>query len=642
MKRSSWIYVIMFLAILTLSVGISPSFADEIPEDKREQLINTTDTPKYGGTFIIATYGDLPTLNPGISTLTVCDSAWGIMWAPLLTYDLYGTPGPNLAESWEISSDALTYTFHLVKNATFHDGYPITSEDVKFTFENVTIPLHPRGSFKVVDHIEAPDNYTVVFTLKNVLLPFIQYFTVGDGSGILPKHIYGDGQNILTHPRNTQNPVGSGPFKFKEWVAGDHLTFVRYENYWKKGQPYLNKIIIRIIPDEATRAIAFETGEVDYLQYGMSTQATYLRYRNNTDIIATTAGDVANSVEFLFFNLLHPILKTLKVRQAIDYAINKDVIVEKAFLGLGRPGVSIVTSMNTLLYNPNVKKYEYDLAKANLLLDEAGYPRGTDGTRFSLELITYTGSPHKATCEIIQDQLRQVGISVSVKALDTTVAGDLVFTKEQFDMHVKGSPAGTFPVPYISRLLTSDRIPVNVFNSNCMSYNNSQVDAGFAKGGKAKTWAEAKGYFDEVQSIVAEELPLIVLTEWVGQSKLYSKDFVNVVTDGSSMWASHDVTWWVGGSPVSAESVAGTIKHSEDEIARLKGWYYDVTDAVKKLEEAKEALARGELLSAFLLAEAAPGLSTPPYALIGGISIVVIAAAIIGPIYLYRKRKHKT
>ena len=279
-------------------------------------------SPKYGGTIIIGILTDVTHLNPAISTSYYIDTVSGQIYNSLMEYD-YKTlePVPELAKSWEISEDGLTYTFHLEEDVYWHDGEPFTSEDVKFTFENITIPYHPRGAatFGGIE-FEAPDEHTFVMKLENSYAPLINYFTLWY-VGIMPKHLY-EGTDILNNPHNWEDPVGTGPFMLDEWVKGSHIKLVRNPNYWRKGKPYLDSVIFKIIPDTSSRLLAFENQEIDYVP--LMIPNTELKRLNETDGINVVSCGAFGSMHTIQNNLDNEYLSDIRVRKAIAYAINKD------------------------------------------------------------------------------------------------------------------------------------------------------------------------------------------------------------------------------------------------------------------------------------------------------------------------------
>ncbi len=223
---------------------------------------------KKGGTLTY-TYHPEPTAMSTISTTAVPVSLIASkMYESLLEYEEAGMkPKPGLAESWTVSKDQKTYTFKLRQGVTWHDGKPFTSEDVKFTIEKVVTPFHSRGRtyFGEVAAIETPDAFTVIFKLNQPVPYFIRAFQPSE-SPMMPRHGFSDEEVATAKIRAAkimQNPIGTGPFKLKEWKKGSHVILERNPNYWKNDRPYLDQLILRVLPDGASRAIAVETGEVD-------------------------------------------------------------------------------------------------------------------------------------------------------------------------------------------------------------------------------------------------------------------------------------------------------------------------------------------------------------------------------------------
>jgi peptide/nickel transport system substrate-binding protein len=195
--------------------------------------VNAQAEPAYGGRLVFATQEPsilLPPATVSHSTHFSCNS----IFSTLVEFDFDFNWKPYLAESWEISSDGLTYTFHLVKNATWHDGEPVTSADVKFSIEEISMQYHSQFATMsaVIDKIETPDDYTVVFKLSEPSAVFKYIFHPRNLPGIAPKHLY-EGTDILQNEYNWA-PIGCGPFKLKEYVAGDHITLEKNENYFRK------------------------------------------------------------------------------------------------------------------------------------------------------------------------------------------------------------------------------------------------------------------------------------------------------------------------------------------------------------------------------------------------------------------------
>ena len=224
-------------------------------------------TPQPGGTLNVVIQPEPPGLMLGILQNGPVQMVSGDIYESLLRYNFDLSPEPQLAESWEISEDGKTYTFNLRKGVTFHDGTPFTSADVKFSMDVFLRETHSRMRtyMEHVESIETPDDHTVVFNLKYPFGPFLGIFEAGTAP-MIPKHIY-EGTDFVNNEANN-TPIGTGPFKFKEWAKGSYIHFVKNEDYYMDGLPYVDEVYYHVIPDAASRAVAYETGKVDVLPGG--------------------------------------------------------------------------------------------------------------------------------------------------------------------------------------------------------------------------------------------------------------------------------------------------------------------------------------------------------------------------------------
>jgi len=230
---------------------------------------------KPGGTLVQITQPEPPNLAPYISTSAPIGQVTAKVYEGLLEYGFDLKPKPSLAESWEVAPDGKTVTFKLRKDVNFHDGKPFTSADVQFTIMEVLKKVHPRGisTFRDVTAVETPDDYTAIFKLNNAA-PYMLAALSGYESPMLPKHIFSQG-DIKTHP-NANSPIGTGPFKFVEWRRGELVRLDKNPNYWRKGLPYLDRVVVRFINDETTRTAALEKGEAHVAGFVLQDAAAYL------------------------------------------------------------------------------------------------------------------------------------------------------------------------------------------------------------------------------------------------------------------------------------------------------------------------------------------------------------------------------
>lgn len=493
--------------------------------------------PRVGGGMIVGIGADPGVLNASISANLVEKTISSNVFSMLIRLDKKFSPVPDLAERWEISEDGLTYTFHLRQGVKWHDGEPFTSEDVKFTIDEVILPLHSRGAtYKgVIDTVETPDANTVVIKLKNSFGPLMN--ALGYDFFILPKHLYA-GTDIKNNPYNAK-PVGTGPFRFVEWQKGSHVALERNPDFYLPGKPYLDRLVFQTIPDAAGRVLALESGDIDYLSYQSVPSSAVPRLKENANLVTTTEGfESLASIGMLTINVENPILKDVRVRKALAYAMDKKFIAERADYSIGKPATGPIAS-TSWAYEANVEPYAHDLEKAAALLDEAGYPAKADGTRFNLRLIADGAVEfHRKAAEILKEQFAQVGINLELELLERNVMLDRVYIKRDFDTQIHIFSTGADPAIDVSRLYVSSNIrPVNFTNAS--GYRNEAVDKLFAEGQSAfKAEDRAKAYH-EVQKILVDELPAIWLEE-VGIVGVWNKKF-----HGLHDWSAYSYyTFW--------------------------------------------------------------------------------------------------
>lgn len=472
-----------------------------------------TPEPTYGGTFIYAQRAEMEHLNPALTVSGEVHAGAAQVYNALLRQNDDLTMRPSLAESWEVSPDGRTYTFHLVEGVKWHDGQPFTSADVKFTIEQIILPYHQQGEamFGRVASIETPDDNTVVFTLDGAFPPFLQYLSL-DGAPILPKHLW-EGTDILENPLNFA-PVGTGPFIFQEWVRGSHVEFARNPDYWDDGKPYLDRVVIRFMPDPNARIQALEAGEVDAV-FGYFPFSEYARLAADPRFATTTAGSErsASISTHLVFNLREEPFSNLEVRQAIAHALDKALIVQLSTFGINKQAMAHIP-MGLDWSNPDTRQYEYDVALAEEMLDAAGYPWDANGVRFTANLKwNTTDAEHTKAAEIIAQLLEAVGIQVELVPLESATWEDQVFINSDFDMTLRG--IGTGPDPGISALWRSYHSanikPERLHNN--MAYANDRVDELFDLAATEVDLEKRNDYFKEIQAILMEELPSIPITE---------------------------------------------------------------------------------------------------------------------------------
>ncbi len=465
--------------------------------------------PRRGGTLVVSLPGEPQSLNPAITTHLPTRMAGGNLFNSLIYVGPDQKVRPDLAERWEMSSDGLTYTFHLARNIKWHDGKPYTSEDVKFSLNEVNRKYDGPATtgFAMVKEIETPDPFTVVFRLNYAFPPFFPWsFT---SVWIMPKHIY-EGSDPTRNNANFR-PVGTGPFMFREWTRGSHIMLERNPNYFKSGKPYVDRLVFKIIPDASARVIALESGDVDHLNFlSMPTTAVGDLMKKKPAIEVKLDRTRINYGEIIaHFNVRNQYLQNKQVRQAIGYAINQKEVIEKALDGYADFSTGPISPQQTDWYNGNVTRYSFEPAKANALLDAAGFPRGANGTRFALRISydrTGESGALQSAAEILRENLKTAGIDLQLQPLDGATWMEGAHVRWDFDISMGSYQTGPDPSVGVSRLYITKNIAKRI-GTNLMGYSNPKVDELFDAAEKEIDAVKRKKLIDEVQAVLADELP---------------------------------------------------------------------------------------------------------------------------------------
>lgn len=470
-------------------------------------------TPNRGGTIVVAIGGDPPLLNPHFSTLPWVYMAGMNIFNSLVRLDPTMKPQPDLAESWTVSSDFRTYTFKLARNVQWHDGRPFTSADVKFTLEEVLSKLNPNGPtmFRGFDRVETPDPSTAVLQFARPHPAALMYLDVPLTGVILPKHIY-EGTEIRRNPTNAA-PIGTGPFRFVEWNRGDRVVLERNPRYFKKDLPYLDRVVFRVVRDPAGRLVALQNRDVDMILGFDLPVRDSIAVRQSRDLKALFTVDRAISGQWwIGMNTSKAPFNQIKVRQAIAHAIDKNLIWQRIFFGLGKIGTGPVSQYLGGPYNKNVPKYEYDSQKANQLLDEAGIRRGPSGTRFRLRF-TYDGSAAEwgRIGDILKELLAEVGIDVTLESLDFNTWFDRVYVKRDYDMSSGRRVTGPDPITAMTREYHSKAIQPAA--RNYYHYSNPEVDRLLDQGAEETNPARRLQTIHQLQAMIMRDLPTIILMD---------------------------------------------------------------------------------------------------------------------------------
>lgn len=482
---------LLYSATVALALAVSPAHAAD---------------PVQGGTLNVVVQPEPPSLMLGIVQNGPTQTVGGQIYESLLRYDENLEAMPSLAKEWTISDDALTYTFTLHDNVLWHDGTPFTAADVVFTADVFLRETHPRlrASLKYVKSIEAPDDNTVVFTLTEPFGPFIGIFETGT-MPIIPKHIY-EGTDYKANEANN-TPIGTGPFKFKEWKKGSFIHLVRNEDYYIDGKPHADEVYFHVIPDAASRAVAYETGKVDILPGGSVENFDVPRLTAMDNTCVTDKGwEFFGPHSWLWMNTRQGPMADARIRRAVMHAMDRQFALDALWNGLGKIATGPVSS-STRFYSEDVPSLDYDPEKAKALLKEAGY----NGETLRMLPLPY-GETWQRWAEAVKQNLAEVGIEVEIVATD--VAGwnqkvsdwdfDLAFTY----LYQYGDPALGVARTYISSNIAKGS-PWN----NVSGYVNEEVDDLFAKAAVAAKNSERQELYNAVQNKLVEDVPVGWLLE---------------------------------------------------------------------------------------------------------------------------------
>lgn len=459
----------------------------------------------------------------------------------LLEYDFKFQPRPSLATSWEVSDDSRKYVFHLRHGVKWQDGKPFTSADVAYSIQTLR-QVHPRAktTFANVTDVATPDPYTVVITLSKPAPYLIKAFSSSE-TPIVPKHIY-DGTDVLTNPANNA-PIGTGPFRFVKWVRGSYIEYVRNDDYWDKGKPWLDRIVVKVINDPAARTVAFEDGSAELSGDSPVPLSDLERLKSNPKLGLETRGyEFQAGVSRIEFNLDNPVLKNPKVRQAIASALDREVIRKVIYYGYATPLASPIIPSNPY-YDSTPTPYPFNVEHANALLDEAGYPRKADGTRFALTVDPLPiGDLPTRTAAYVKSALARIGIAITVRSQDLPAYLKRIYTDRDFDFSINGMSNLFDPVVGVARLYTTNNFRRGVPFTNGSHYSNPEIDQLFAQVAEETDEAKRKALFAQIQRILERDLPDINLVA-PQYLTVYSRAVHNHTTSPDGVSASFADVW---------------------------------------------------------------------------------------------------
>lgn len=468
----------------------------------------TAGPPVYGDALVIGTIGEASNLIPILASDAASHDIAGLVFNGLVKYDKNLNITGDLAESWDVSQDGLVITFRLRKGVKWHDGREFSSRDVIYTYRVTVDPQTPTAyaeDFKQVREAAAIDRYTVRITYEKPFAPALASW----GMAVLPAHLL-EGKDI-TRSSLSRKPVGTGPYRFKEWLSGQKIVLEASPDYFE-GKPYVGRYVSRLIPDLSTMYLEMKAGAIDLMNL---TPIQYERQTTTPDFTArfNKYRYPASMYVYLGYNLHNPKFSDKRVRQAITMAINKEEIIQGVLLGMGQKAHGPYKP-GTWAYNAGVRDLAYDPASARRLLAEAGWKADANGVLvkngkpFQFTILTNQGNDLRIkTAQIIQQRLRAVGIPVKIRVIEFASLISNFIDKRDFDAIIMGWTISQDP-DLFDVWHSSKTGPKEL---NFIGYSNPEVDRLIEEGRRTFDQEKRRRCYWRIQEILAEDQPYTFL-----------------------------------------------------------------------------------------------------------------------------------
>jgi len=465
--------------------------------------------PSTGDAIVYASIGDASRLLPLLASDSASSAITGLVYNGLLKYNERLEIVGELAESWDVSPDGLVFTFVLHPNVRWHDGAPLTAEDVRFTYEklvdpNVRTPY--SSSYEMVEAVEVVDARTVRIRYREPFVPALESWMMG----VIPKHVLQ--QEDLNTTRLLRAPIGSGPYRFTRWKTGELIELSVNEDYFEH-RPFIDRYIYRVIPDQATLFLEVLTGGVDW------TGLTPLQFRRQTDSAYVNEHYrkfqyPSFGFTYLGYNLEDARFSDARVRRAFDLAIDKQAIIEGVLLGLG----SVATGpfpKESWAYDPSIEPTGRHVEQARRLLAEAGWKDrdgdgvlDRDGQRFAFTLLTNQGNEvRRQVAELVQRQLKELGVEVTIRIIEWSTFVHEFIDKRRFEAVLLGWSLGIDPDLY--DIFHSSKTEEGEYNF--VSYANPEVDRLLIEGRRTFDPTERQRIYRQVHRHLHEDQPYTFL-----------------------------------------------------------------------------------------------------------------------------------
>jgi peptide/nickel transport system substrate-binding protein len=508
------------------------------------------DKPAHGGRLVEATIGEPSNLIPPLASDSSSHEIADLLYVAPLKYDKNINLVPQAAQSYQILEGGKLLRFTLRRDIRWTDGAPLTARDVEFTYKLMVDPNTPTPyaeDFLAVKSFKVVDDYTFEVRYDK---PFARALVTW-ASAILPRHLL-EGQDLLKTPL-ARNPVGAGPYVLKSWTTGDRLVLAANPDYFE-GRPYIDEVVMRIIPDQSTQFMELKSGNLD--EIGLSPQQ-YLYQTDGQDWAKNFRKFkyISSVYTYLAFNLKNRLFTDVRVRQAINHAIDKDEIVRGVLSGLGiatgtpyKPG--------TWQYDDKIPANEYDLDQARRLLAQAGWTRpdpagplvDARGNPFAFTVLTNQGNSQRIKAAIIiQSRLAQLGIRVEIRTVEWAA-----FIKEFVDK-------GRFDALILGWTITPDPDLYDVWHSskaqpgglNFVGYKNPELDALLERGRRLVDHRQRKPVYDRIQEILHRDQPYCFLYVPMALPMVHAR--VQGIEPAPAGIAYNFIRWWITGAGKAPE-----------------------------------------------------------------------------------------
>ncbi len=468
-----------------------------------------------GGTLTVAADTEPRSLNPAIVASNGVFYVASKIVEPLAEMDYETGLRPLLAESWEGSEDGLTFTVTLREGVTWSDGAPFTSADVAFSAMQVWKPLQNIGRqiFANLEAVETPDDLTAVFTFSEPTPAQLIENAMPAVTAVLPRHLL-EGQDLGEAEYNAA-PVGTGPFVLAEHKPGEFYRLTKNETYWDDGKPYLDQILYRVMPDAGAKAAGLETGDIQLTAFSAVPLTDMARLDALDDVSVIPGGYEGITYNITVdFNHRTEELSDPVVRKAIAHAIDRDFLVDVVFLGYATAATGPVPPTAGDFYKADTPAYEFDVDKANAMLDEAGYARGDGDTRFSLRLRPAPWFQQtRDTGDYVRQALAKIGIDVEIVTADPGGHIAAVYTDHDFDLAI-GSPVWRNDPAISTTILYQGGLPAGQPFANQWGYDSAAMNDIIARGQTTMDSGERIEVYNAFQDLAMEDLPILFLTHF--------------------------------------------------------------------------------------------------------------------------------